>query len=131
MAKSHQSQARALVVEDDADTAYLVRFLLERQGFDVDHRADGREALEAMEGMPPDIVIMDIMLPYHDGLELVGRMRQIPAWEHTPVLVLSVKSRESDIVRALDVGADDYMTKPFQTDELLARVRRFLRRRRA
>lgn len=71
---------------------------------------------------------MDIMLPYHDGLELIERLRAQAGWAQVPVLMLTAKAREADIVRALELGADDYVTKPFQPEELLARIRRLLRR---
>jgi DNA-binding response OmpR family regulator len=117
-----------LLVEDDEHIAYILRFLLERHGFAVEHAADGRQALERFGRSPPDLVLMDIMLPYHDGLELLERLRAEPAWNATPVLMLTAKAREADIVRALDLGADDYVTKPFQPEEVLARVRRMLRK---
>lgn len=124
---SEQSSA-ILVVEDDEHIAYILRFLLERHGFQVEHAADGRQALQRFSQPPPDLVLMDIMLPYHDGLELLGHLRGTPAWAGTPVLMLTAKAREGDIVRALDAGADDYVTKPFQPEEVLARVRRMLRK---
>jgi DNA-binding response OmpR family regulator len=71
---------------------------------------------------------MDIMLPYHDGLEVLAQLRRLPEWDTLPVLMLTAKAREADIVRALDLGADDYVTKPFQPEEVLARVRRLLRK---
>lgn len=120
---------RILMVEDEEDIAFLIRFMLERHGFIVDHAADGRQAIEKISGStPPDLTLMDIMLPYHDGLELVERLRAQPGWEGVPVLMLTAKAREVDIVRALELGADDYVTKPFQPEELLARIRRLLRR---
>ena len=115
-----------LVVEDDEHIAYILRFLLERHGFQVEHAADGRQALQRFSQPPPDLVLM--VLPYHDGLELLGHLRGTPAWAGTPVLMLTAKAREGDIVRALDAGADDYVTKPFQPEEVLARVRRMLRK---
>ena len=119
-----------LMVEDEEDIAFVIRFLLERNGFEVEHATDGRAALERIEtGAPPALVLMDLMLPYHDGLELVERLRARPAWDAVPVLMLTAKAREADIVRALELGADDYVTKPFQPEELLARLRRLLRRR--
>ncbi|WP_312253761.1 response regulator [Stutzerimonas nitrititolerans] len=122
---------RILMVEDEEDIAFLIRFLLERHGFIVEHAADGRQALERLTSIePPDLALMDIMLPYHDGLELIGRLRAQAAWEAVPVLMLTAKAREADVVRALELGADDYVTKPFQPEELLARIRRLLRGRR-
>ena len=123
-------QPSILMVEDEEDIAFLIRFLLERHGFSVRHAADGRQALEALgQDSPPDLVLLDVMLPYHDGLEVVERLRQRPAWQAVPVLMLTAKAREADVVRALELGADDYVTKPFQPDELLARLRRLMRRR--
>ncbi|MHB0852956.1 response regulator [Stutzerimonas nitrititolerans] len=122
---------RILMVEDEEDIAFLIRFLLERHGFIVEHAADGRQALERLTSIePPDLALMDIMLPYHDGLELIGRLRAQVGWEAVPVLMLTAKAREADVVRALELGADDYVTKPFQPEELLARIRRLLRGRR-
>ena len=120
---------RILVVEDEEDIAFLVRFMLERQQYTVDHAADGRQAMEYIaRSTPPDLVLLDIMLPYHDGIEIVQRLRGTPGWESLPVLMLTAKARESDIVKALELGADDYVTKPFQPEELLARIKRLIRR---
>ncbi|TWI04575.1 response regulator receiver domain-containing protein [Luteimonas cucumeris] len=121
--------AKVLVIEDEEDIALIVRFLLERQGFVVEHVADGRAGLERIESGPaPDLVLMDYMLPFRDGMELVERLRAQAGWSSVPVLMLTAKARETDIVRALEIGADDYVTKPFQPEELLARIRRLLRR---
>lgn len=128
---SESASKRILMVEDEEDIAYLIRFLLERHGFLVDHAADGRQALDHLAGdRLPDLVLMDIMLPYFDGLELIERLRGQAHWDAVPVLMLTAKAREVDIVRALELGADDYVTKPFQPEELLARIRRLLRGRR-
>lgn len=128
---SESASKRILMVEDEEDIAFLIRYMLERHGFVVDHAADGRQALEHFaQAEPPDLTLMDIMLPYHDGLELIERLRAQPGWESVPVLMLTAKTREVDIVRALELGADDYVTKPFQPEELLARIRRLLRGRR-
>ncbi|UXZ54417.1 response regulator [Halomonas sp. 7T] len=126
--------ATILLVEDEEDIAFLLRFLLERNGYQVEHAEEGRQALErithgASSSQVPDLVLLDMMLPYHDGLEILARLRSQPVWEDVPVVMLTAKAREADIVRALELGADDYVTKPFQPDELLARLRRFLRKR--
>lgn len=119
---------RVLMVEDEEDIAFILRFLLERHGYAVEHAADGRAALDRIDrGDPPDLVLMDLMLPYHDGLELVEHLRRQAGWKAVPVLMLTAKAREADIVRALELGADDYVTKPFQPEEVLARIRRLLR----
>ena len=126
---SDANDLRILMVEDEEDIAFLIRFMLERQGFGVEHAADGRQALDYITtGAVPNLVLMDLMLPYHDGLELVERLRAQPGWDSVPVLMLTAKAREVDIVRALELGADDYVTKPFQPEELLARIRRLIRR---
>lgn len=126
---SDSGTQRILMVEDEEDIAFLIRFMLERHGFTVEHAADGRQAIEKITAStPPILTLMDVMLPYHDGLELIERLRAQPGWEQVPVLMLTAKAREVDIVRALELGADDYVTKPFQPEELLARIRRLLRR---
>lgn len=122
------ARPRILVVEDEEDIAFILRFLLERNGYEVDHAADGRQALERVAGTPPAAVLLDIMLPYHDGIEIVARLRADAAWKHVPVLMLTAKAREVDIVRALELGADDYVTKPFQPEEVLARLRRLMKK---
>ncbi|WP_313705127.1 response regulator transcription factor [Massilia sp.] len=117
-----------LVVEDDQHIAEVLRFMLERQGYRVVHLADGRAAsahIAAAEA--PGLVLLDVMLPYVDGFEIVGLIRSRPAWRDVPVLMLTAKNTERDTVRALDAGASDFVIKPFQPQELLARVRRFLR----
>ena len=128
MTTSHGSTARVLVVEDSPEIAYLIRFILERQGIEVDLRTEGRAALQALEEAPADLVISDVMLPYIDGIEFVQRLRGREEWEAVPVVMLTARSSENDIVRAFDAGADDYVVKPFQPDELVARIKRLLRR---
>lgn len=118
-----------LTVEDDKGIAALLRFILEREGFRIEHGADGREAKHLIATLPPPaLVLLDIMLPYADGFELIACIQVQPGWEKVPVLMLSSKGSERDIARALDAGADGYMVKPFQPDELKARVRRLLQR---
>jgi DNA-binding response OmpR family regulator len=125
------SAGQAFIVEDDRPIATLLRFILEREGFTVEHAADGREAQQMIASRPcPSIVMLDIMLPFVDGFELITSVRNQPGWEKVPVLMLSSKGSERDIARALDSGADDYIVKPFQPDELKARLRRLLRGRR-
>ncbi|MDN4036498.1 response regulator transcription factor [Massilia sp. YIM B02443] len=122
-----------LVVEDDDHIAQVLRFMLERQGYRVTHLADGRAASEYIAGagtvdLPlPDLVLLDVMLPYIDGFELVAQARARAEWAAVPILMLTAKNTERDTVRALDAGANDFVIKPFQPNELLARVRRFLK----
>jgi two-component system alkaline phosphatase synthesis response regulator PhoP len=119
-----------LIVEDDAHIAHLLEFLLQRAGYRVALARDGRAAQAYIQAQPaPAVVLLDVMLPFIDGIQLVGQLRAQAGWETVPVVMLTAKAQERDIVRALDAGASDYIVKPFQPDELLARLRRFLRPR--
>jgi two-component system, OmpR family, alkaline phosphatase synthesis response regulator PhoP len=119
---------RILIVEDDADIAYLLRFIFDREGFVVETAADGHIAGTRLLELPvPDALVLDIMLPHVDGLDLLRQMRALPGWDKAPILMLTAKGREDDIVRALDAGANDYVIKPFQPQEVVARIRRLLR----
>ncbi len=121
-------QKRILVVEDEADIVRLLSFHLEKEGYRVVSAGSGRDALtEALEN-PPDLIILDIMLPEMDGLEVCRRLRGNDKTAFTPVLILSAKKEEIDRVLGLELGADDYMVKPFSMRELLARVKAMLRR---
>jgi CheY-like chemotaxis protein len=127
-AKQSTEGSRILLVEDNESIADILRFIFEREGFQVEIACDGREAKQRIaNGPPPDIVLLDMILPFVNGLQLVGVVRSNPAWRDVPVVVLTGKSLETDIVGALDAGADDYLVKPFQPGELVARVRRRLR----
>ena len=119
----------ALVVEDDDQIAYLLRFILEREGFQVELAGDGRAAVALIERItpPPSLVMLDVMLPHVDGYQLLGMIRARADWQAVPVLMLTAKSQEKDIVRALDSGASDYLVKPFKPDELRARIKRMVR----
>ena len=118
----------ALLVEDDADIAILVDFILRREGFEVERCADGREAKARIGQAPvPDVAVLDVMLPYIDGFELIEMVRADPTWSEVPLLMLTAQSREEEIVRALDAGANDYIVKPFPPEELKARLRRLRR----
>jgi DNA-binding response OmpR family regulator len=120
--------ATVLVIEDDEHIAHVLKFMLERQQYRVTVAADGRAACALIEGgKAPDLVLMDVMLPYVDGFELVRIARAQPGWQAVPIVMLTAKTMEQDIVRALDAGANDYVLKPFQPNELLARLRRYLR----
>ncbi len=118
----------ALVVEDDDQISYLLRFILEREGFRVELANDGRKAGELIEKLPPPaLAMLDVMLPYVDGYQLLGAIRAKPDWQSVPVVMLTAKSQEKDIVRALDAGAADYVVKPFKPDELRARIKRLVK----
>ncbi len=121
-------EATALVVDDEAPILELVRYNLEAGGFEVLTCGDGREALLLAEEENPDIVILDWMLPSLSGLEVCRRIRRDRKLSHLPVIMLTARADGADRVRGLDVGADDYVPKPFAPSELLARVRAVLRR---
>ena len=116
---------RVLVVDDDPQLRRALRITLRAAGFEVVTAADGRTALDEATGAPPDVVVLDLGLPDLDGTAVLAGLRP---WFTGPVLVLSARADSQDKVRALDAGADDYVTKPFDTPELLARLRAALRR---
>ena len=116
-----------LLVEDDPGIAGLVRFRLEREGYDVRHAADGEQAVSEFDNpVAPDLVLMDVMLPYRNGYELLKELRGRPALAKVPVLMLTSRGREQDVVQGLAGGANDYVVKPFRPVELMARVRKLL-----
>jgi DNA-binding response OmpR family regulator len=117
--------SRVLVVEDDLTVAEVVLGYLRRAGFEVEHAAEGLRALEVAERTPPDLVILDLMLPGLDGLEVCRRLQ---ARAQVPVIMLTALGEEGDRVAGLEVGADDYVTKPFSPRELVLRVQSVLRR---
>lgn len=117
------------MIEDDEQILSLLQFILEREHFTVEIAREGRAAHACIERLaPPAIVTLDVMLPYVDGFQLLARIRSRAGWETVPVILLTSKSQEKDIVRALDGGASDYLVKPFKPEELRARVRRLVRR---
>lgn len=114
-----------LVVDDEAQITRVLKTTLSSQGYGIRTASDGEEALQLMKGWAPDLIVTDLRMPNMDGLELCRRIR---AESRIPIIVLSVKGEETIKVEALDAGADDYITKPFRVNELLARVRAALRR---
>jgi two-component system alkaline phosphatase synthesis response regulator PhoP len=117
-----------LIVEDERDIADLVRFNLEQEGFAVVNAADGEEALDAVRRHRPALLILDLMLPVMPGVEVCRRLRGDPVTARLPIVMLTAKAAEVDRVLGLEMGADDYVTKPFSPRELVARVRAVLRR---
>ena len=118
-----------LLIEDDPVSAAVVRHRLARDGFDVRHFVDGEEALEAAQELDAALVLLDVKLPGMDGFELLRRLRESERFARVPIAMVSALTREEDIVRGLELGADDYISKPFSTNELRARVQRMLQER--
>jgi DNA-binding response OmpR family regulator len=116
------------IVEDERDMAELVAMRLKREHYDVDVAHDGKEGLDRIRSFPPDLVLLDLMLPRMSGTEIAAELRRDPRTSHIPIIMLTAKSEESDIVVGLQMGADDYVTKPFSMSVLLARVAAVLRR---
>jgi two-component system response regulator RstA len=121
---------RLLMIEDDARLAQMVGEYLGQSGFAFSHAGDGQGGLAQLQEAPPDLVILDLMLPDMDGLEVCRRLRSLPGdLARTPVLMLTAKGDPMDRIIGLELGADDYLPKPFEPRELLARIRAVLRRR--
>ena len=121
-------QPRVLVVEDEESLHALLQYNLEKEGFSVDVPVDGEEALMMIDERAPDIVILDWMLPKVSGIEVCRRLRGRAQTRNLPIIMLTARGEETDRVRGLDTGADDYMVKPFSMTEFTARVRAVLRR---
>lgn len=117
-----------LVVEDEAALATMLRYNLERQGYRVDEAADGQEALLRIAETRPELVLLDWMLPTMSGIEVCRQIRRRPETRDLPVIIVTARTDETDAVRGLNTGADDYITKPFSMEALLARIRALLRR---
>ena len=120
--------SRVLIVEDDSDIAELVARYLDKAGFSTERAASGREALQTIAAKPPDLVILDLMLPHVDGLEVCRLVRASDATAAVPIIMLTARAEESERIVGLELGADDYLAKPFSPNELVARVRALLRR---
>ncbi len=121
---------RILVVDDEEDILELLRFNLSREGYDVTVAASGEKAIDIAGRQPPDLMILDLMLPGIDGLEATRILKRNPETRAIPIVMLTAKGEEPDVVAGLELGADDYIVKPFSPRILLARVKAVLRRRR-
>jgi len=120
--------SRILVAEDDPDIASLLTHYLQRAGFEADMVASGGEVLPSMRKAPPDLLLLDIMLPGLNGLEVCRAVRGDPQTAAVPIIMVTAKDEESDRIVGLELGADDYITKPFSPNEVVARIRALLRR---
>ena len=123
---SEQPHAKILIVEDDATIARFVELELAHAGYEVVKVADGKSALESVDAGEPDLLILDLMLPGIDGIEVARRLRE--AGGGFPILMLTARADTQDVVSGFDAGADDYLRKPFEIPELLSRVRALLKR---
>src|SRR5881392_124455 len=119
---------RILIVEDDPDIADLIAGYLGKAGFTTERSASGREALRAIAARAPDLLVLDLMLPHVDGLEICRAVRTNEKTAAIPIIMLTARGEESDRIVGLEIGADDYLSKPFSPNELVARVRALVRR---
>lgn len=127
MTGSRPETLTLFLAEDEETTATLLKFILMRGGYSIVHAVDGRQAQTMIEQMPPpSLVLLDIMLPYLNGLQLIERIRKKSEWQHVPIIMLTSDSNERDIEEALASGANDYIVKPFNPRELTARLHRLL-----
>ncbi|TGS13793.1 MULTISPECIES: response regulator [unclassified Mesorhizobium] len=123
------AKARVLICDDDPLLLELMEFRLRAKGYEVIKAVDGAEALEKAQQEAPDVVVLDAMMPKVDGLEVLARIKGDPTLSDTPVVMLTARKGQKDIVSALDKGADDYLVKPFIPEELLARLARLIARK--
>jgi two-component system phosphate regulon response regulator PhoB len=123
------ARERILVVEDDDDILELITYNLAKEGFRCTPAQSGEDALRHVRGHDVDLVLLDLMLPGIDGLEVCSTLKRDPKFRHIPVIMLTAKGSEADVVAGLELGADDYMVKPFSPRVLVARIRAVLRRR--
>jgi len=128
MADPGLAKPLVLVVEDEAALVTMLRYNLEKQGFRVEEAVDGQEALTRIAEATPDLVLLDWMLPVMSGIEVCRQIRRRPATRDLPIIMVTARTEEGDAVRGLNTGADDYITKPFSMEALLARMRALLRR---
>ncbi len=122
------ADTKILIVEDERDLMELLKYNLDREGFTVDTATSGEEGLKKVRADPPDLILLDLMLPAMDGLEVCRGLKGRPETRAIPVIMLTARGEESDIVAGLELGADDYITKPFSPRILMARLRAVLRR---
>ena len=117
---------KILIADDEANIVVSLEYLLQREGYAVSIARDGQEALDAIERDTPDLVLLDVMMPIKTGFEVCASVRANPAMAHTRILMLTAKGRDTDLAKGMALGADGYMTKPFATRELVARVAELL-----
>jgi len=119
---------KIVLAEDEPQIARLVEFKLKKEGYQVVSKGNGEEALAAIKAEKPDLILLDVMMPVMDGYEVLRRVKEDENLKNIPVVMLTAKAQERDVVKGIDLGAEDYITKPFHPAELLARVKRILGR---
>jgi DNA-binding response OmpR family regulator len=117
---------KVLIADDEPNIVAAVEFLLQRNGYEVHVARNGDEALKLVESCNPDLVLLDVMMPVRSGYEVCKRIRENDALRHIKIIMLSAKGRDAEVTKGLAIGADDYVTKPFSTRDLLARIGRLL-----
>lgn len=117
---------RVLVVDDEPNIVMSLEFLMRRAGFEVQVAKNGREALDALDGPPPDLLLLDVMMPEFDGYEVCERVRARSEWNRTKIIMLTARGRDVERERGLSLGADAYVTKPFSTRDLVEQVKQML-----
>lgn len=117
---------RVLIVDDEPNIVMSLEFLMRRAGFQVEVARNGGEALAALEGTPPDLLLLDVMMPEFDGYEVCGRVRQRPEWDRTKIIMLTARGRDAERQRGLSLGADRYVTKPFSTRDLVEQAKELM-----
>lgn len=122
------SKIKILIIEDEMNIVELLKYNLETNGYEVDFATDGLSGLQKIKTVSPNLVLLDLMLPLLDGVELCKKVKYSPETEHIPIIMLTAKGTEMDKVIGLEIGADDYLTKPFSVRELLARIKVVLKR---
>ena len=117
---------KIVLAEDEPQIARLIEFKLKKEGYEVTWKENGEEALKAIKANKPDLILLDIMMPVMDGYEVLRRLKEDENLKSIPVIMLTARAQERDVVKGIDMGAEDYITKPFHPAELLARVKRIL-----
>jgi DNA-binding response OmpR family regulator len=115
-----------LVVEDEPNIVLSLQFLMKKEGFDVRVAQDGEQAIAEVESLAPDLILLDVMIPKRDGFDVCQTIRANPAWSHVHIIMLTAKGRDIDREKGIALGANDYVTKPFSTRELIVKVRQVL-----
>ena len=126
LVRSTHVSKKILIADDEPNIVAAIEFLLQQNGYEVQIARNGEEALRLIEAWNPDLLLLDVMMPKKSGYEVCMRMRERPEWQHIKVVMLSAKGRETEINKGLSIGADLYITKPFSTRELMAKIRGLL-----